>query len=68
VVAGVVVGIGTALLATRLMTSVLFEVSPTDLRVILGVPAALLAAALAACLIPAQRAASLDPADVLRDA
>jgi ABC-type antimicrobial peptide transport system permease subunit len=68
VVAGVVVGIGAALLAGRLMSSVLFGVSATDLRVIVGVPAALLAAAILACLIPAQRAAALDPAEVLRDA
>ncbi len=68
VIAGVVVGIGTALLASRLMTSILFGVSATDPRVLIGVPAALLAAAFAACLIPARRAAALDPADVLRDA
>ena len=68
VVAGVVVGIGTALLAGRLMSTVLFGVSATDPRVLVGVPAALLAVALVACLIPAQRAAALDPADVLRDA
>jgi ABC-type lipoprotein release transport system permease subunit len=41
-------------------------VSPTDLRVIVGVPAALLAVAIVACLIPAHRAAGLDPAEVLR--
>ena len=68
VVAGVVVGIGTALLASRLMTTILFGVSATDLRVLVGVPAALLAVAFAACLVPARRAAALDPADVLRDA
>ncbi|MEO5820451.1 MAG: ABC transporter permease [Vicinamibacteraceae bacterium] len=68
VVAGVVVGTGAAVLATRLMSNVLFGVSATDLRVIVGVPAALLVAAVAACLIPAQRAAALDPAEILRDA
>jgi putative ABC transport system permease protein len=67
VIVGVVVGVIAALLASRLMSTVLFGVSPTDLRVIVGVPAALLAAAIAACLIPAQRAAALDPADILRE-
>jgi putative ABC transport system permease protein len=68
VLAGVVVGVGGALLAGRLMSTVLFGVSPTDPRILVGVPAALLAAAIAACLIPAQRAAAMDPADILRDA
>ncbi len=68
VLVGVVVGVGAALLTTRLMSTVLFGVSPTDPRVLVGVPAALLAAAIAACLIPAQRAAAMDPADILREA
>ena len=68
VVVGVAVGVAGAFLASRLMSTVLFGVSPTDLRVIVGVPVALLAVAILACLIPAQRAAGLDPADVLRDA
>jgi putative ABC transport system permease protein len=67
VLVGVGVGVGAAFLASRLMSTVLFGVSPTDLRVIVGVPTALLAVAIAACLIPAHRAAGLDPAEVLRD-
>jgi ABC-type lipoprotein release transport system permease subunit len=50
------------------MSTVLFGVSPTDLRALIGVPLALLLVAVVACLVPAQRAAALDPADVLRDA
>jgi putative ABC transport system permease protein len=68
VLAGVVVGTGAAFLASRLMSTVLFGVSPTDFRALIGVHAALLAVAVVACLIPAQRAAGLDPAEVLRDA
>jgi putative ABC transport system permease protein len=68
VLVGVVVGVGAAFLAGRLMSTVLFGVSPTDPRALVGVPAALLAAAITACLIPAQRAAAMDPADILRDA
>jgi ABC-type antimicrobial peptide transport system permease subunit len=67
VVAGIAIGVGAALLASRLMSNVLFGVSPTDPRVLVGVPVALLAVAIVACLIPAQRAAGLDPAEVLRD-
>jgi putative ABC transport system permease protein len=67
VVAGVAVGLGGAFLTTRLMTSELFGVSPTDLRTMAGVPAALVAVALVACLIPARRAARLDPAETLRE-
>jgi len=65
--AGIAVGIGAALLASRLMSNVLFGVSPTDPRALVGVPLALLAVAVVACLIPAQRAAGLDPAEVLRE-
>ena len=67
VLVGIVVGVGAALLAGRLMSTVLFGVSPTDPRALVGVPVALLAAAITACLIPAQRAAAMDPADILRD-
>lgn len=67
VAGGVLVGVVAAYLASRLMTTVLFGVSPTDVRVMVAVPAALLAVAIAACLIPARRAARLDPAEVLRN-
>ncbi len=67
VVAGVVVGVGASFLTTRLMTAELFGVSPTDPRMLAGVPAALVAVAIVACLIPARRAARLDPAQTLRD-
>jgi len=67
VAVGIAVGVGAALLASRLMSTVLFGVSPTDPRALVGVPVALLAVAIVACLIPAQRAAALDPAEVLRD-
>jgi ABC-type antimicrobial peptide transport system permease subunit len=68
VVVGIGAGVAAALLAGRLMSTVLFGVSPTDPRALIGVPVALLAVAIVACLIPAQRAAALDPAEVLRDA
>jgi predicted permease len=67
VAAGVVTGIGTAFLASRLLRTLLFGVTATDLRAMLGVPMALIAVAVVACLIPAHRAARLDPAEILRE-
>jgi putative ABC transport system permease protein len=67
VIGGVVVGLGAALLGGRLMTSVLFGVGAADPKTMVAVPCVLLAVALAACLIPARRAASVDPADTLRE-
>jgi putative ABC transport system permease protein len=64
---GVVVGLAVALLANRLIVTLLFGVSPRDLRTMVGVPVALLVVAVAACLVPARRAAALDPAAVLRE-
>jgi ABC-type lipoprotein release transport system permease subunit len=62
------VAVGSArLLSGRLMTTVLFGISATDLRLLIGVPAALLLVAIVACALPARRAARLDPAQVLRD-
>jgi putative ABC transport system permease protein len=67
VVAGVAVGVVTAFLTTGLLTSELFGVSPTDLPTMAGVPAALVAVAVIACLIPARRAARLNPVETLRE-
>jgi putative ABC transport system permease protein len=67
VAVGVTAGVGAALVGSRLMATLLFAVSPTDLRTMIGVPVALLAVATMACLLPAQRAASVDPAEILRE-
>jgi ABC-type antimicrobial peptide transport system permease subunit len=67
VLVGVGVGAGAAFLTGRLLTSVLFGVSPTDLRTIAGVPMVLVALAALACLVPGRRAARLDPAEILRE-
>jgi putative ABC transport system permease protein len=63
---GVVVGIGVAAALTRLMTSMLFQVSPLDVTTYAGVSFALLTAALLASYLPARRAASLNPVEALR--
>jgi putative ABC transport system permease protein len=63
-------GLGVGLLAaiglTRLMSSMLFGVSPTDPVTLLGVAALLALVALAACYVPAYRATQVDPITALR--
>jgi putative ABC transport system permease protein len=67
VLVGVVVGAGAAFLASRALTTVLFDAAATDLLAIGGVPVALVAIAAIACLVPGRRAARLDPAEILRE-
>jgi len=66
IAAGIGIGVGGALLLTRAMTSLLFEVSPTDPVVFTGVPLLLVFVALAACFVPARRASRVDPMVALR--
>jgi ABC-type antimicrobial peptide transport system permease subunit len=63
---GVAIGIASTIGLTRLMRELLFDVSPTDPVVISAVCVLLIVAALAACLLPARRAASIDPVQALR--
>ncbi len=66
VAAGAVLGVGTAWLASRLLGTLLFGVNPRD-PVIYGVVAVgILVVGFLANLVPARRAASLDPMRVLR--
>ena len=48
------------------LTSMLYQVTPTDPVVIVAACAAILAAALAACWVPARTAARVDPIEALR--
>jgi predicted permease len=63
---GVVIGIGVAAALMRLMTSMLYQVSPLDVSTYLSVSAVLLAAAIVASYLPARRAAALNPVEALR--
>jgi len=64
---GVVIGLGAALAMTRLMASLLFGVGATDPLTLAATTSLLLAMVLAACWLPARRAARVDPAVSLRD-
>jgi putative ABC transport system permease protein len=63
---GVVVGLIGAFALTRLMASLLFGVSPTDVVTFGLVTLGLLTVALLACYIPARRATKVDPLVALR--
>jgi len=63
---GVVAGCAAALWASRALSAFLFELSPRDPVTLAGAVACLLVTAAAAALVPARRAASVDPARVLR--
>jgi predicted permease len=63
---GVVCGLAGAVASTRLMSSLLFEVSPLDPATYAGVACGLVAAAALASYLPALRATGIDPMDALR--
>ena len=64
---GILIGLAVALVAARVMASLLFEVNATDPMIYAGVVAVLLMAALSASYFPARRAARVDPLTALRD-
>jgi putative ABC transport system permease protein len=64
--AGAAAGVVAAFVMGRTISSLLFGVSPADATAFMTALAMAFVAAFAACLIPALRAASLDPVDGLR--
>jgi putative ABC transport system permease protein len=66
VASGLGLGVTAAVMTTRLMRTLLFEVSPTDPATFAAIVTLLTCVALLACWIPAQRATRVDPIAVLR--
>jgi putative ABC transport system permease protein len=63
---GVAIGVALALAVARSMESLVYDTSPRDPATIAAITATLALAALAACYIPARRAARVDPLVALR--
>jgi ABC-type antimicrobial peptide transport system permease subunit len=63
---GIVCGLVAAFAVVRLMSSLLFNVSPVDPVTYLAVTAGVIATAYVACYLPSRRAATVDPIDALR--
>lgn len=63
---GVLAGLGASLVLTRVLKSLLFEVSPADPVTLVSVGLIFAAVALLACWAPTRRAATVDPVEALR--
>jgi len=66
VVAGLGIGLGAALALAQFISSLLYQVRPADPLTLAGAGSVLIGAALTACLLPALRAAKVDPVEALR--
>ena len=66
VLAGAVAGIAVSFACARVVGNLLFEVSPYNTVITTSAVCVLLAMGIAACLLPARRAASVDPMEALR--
>jgi putative ABC transport system permease protein len=64
--AGAVIGVAGALVLTRLLSSLLYGTSPTDIYTFLAVSCLFMAVAVIACLVPARQVTSIDPVIALR--
>jgi putative ABC transport system permease protein len=65
-VAGLILGVGGAVFASRLIRGLLFGIAPNDPITLLGVAIMMAAVGVAACWLPALRAARIDPATAIR--
>jgi ABC-type antimicrobial peptide transport system permease subunit len=63
---GAVIGLAVALILARAMSSMLYNVSPTDPFTFVSVVTMVVAIALLACYLPARRAAKANPMVALR--
>jgi ABC-type antimicrobial peptide transport system permease subunit len=66
VVAGIAIGVGLALAAGKLVSSLLYGVSPRDPVILASAALGLALIGVAACVIPAVRAARVNPVSALR--
>ena len=66
ILAGIAIGVPTAVAVGRLVSGLLFGVSATDLWILVPVPLVLASVAYVACYFPATRAARVDPMESLR--
>jgi ABC-type lipoprotein release transport system permease subunit len=66
ILAGSTIGVLCAIAAARVLESVLYGVRPRDPAVMVAAPLVLGAIALLACVVPAHRAASVEPMAALR--
>ncbi|MEZ5395222.1 MAG: hypothetical protein R2724_20715 [Bryobacterales bacterium] len=66
VTTGIAVGLAATVALGGIVEKMLFAVTPTDAWALGGAVASMLAAGLAAALLPARRASRIDPIDALR--
>jgi putative ABC transport system permease protein len=66
VLTGIAIGIGSAFMLTRFLTTLLFGVTPTDAVTFVVVSVIFLVIAIVASLVPALRATRVDPLVALR--
>ncbi len=63
---GIMIGLAGAWALTRVLTTLLYGVKPTDPLTFIAVPVLLIAVAILACWLPARQAANVDPLTALR--
>ena len=64
---GLIIGILAAVLASRLLTNLLWEIEPADPLTLVAVAIVALITATAAAYLPARRAPRIDPAQLVRE-
>jgi putative ABC transport system permease protein len=65
-IAGLAIGLAATLALTRVLTTMLFEISPHDPWILVGASLLMLAVTMVACYLPARRATRVDPIATLR--